>query len=276
MQYGSTTKLVGKPRSALERRFGKELPFTVSLAIAALLLIALLVVWQLSVANLYSFSNPVRVANVLVSDMGTLLKATAETAQYVLISLLIGGMLAFVVGLGLAMYNRLAVVIAILIGVPLSFPKTSVYLIISYQYGLFDDTGIYVMLAYVTFIIVLFFVFRAARLLVHKQSPNIDQLFFSTMMFPTRWQIAQHYVAPLVLPTFLSSLSYVGFSSWPLMIFVEPLCFPAGNGIGNYVYDAYQSGDWDQFFAANVIIMVCGLTTVATLQLLRWLTTPKV
>lgn len=244
-----------------EWRFGRIGSLRYSIILTVLVLLAVGLFWQFWVSNTYGFSSPTRIWSVFISDYPKLFLVTVQTSEYVLTGLFVGGVLGFSCGIVLGLYNQIPTTVGTLLAIVLAFPKTSVYLIISSRYGVLDDTGIYVIIAYVSFVFLCYTGFHGVRQIIDDRMQTASRLHRAVVVFRSRWGVAFHYILPMMLPMFFTNLRYIAIILWPFMIFAEPFGFPSAPGLGNYVYDSYESARWDHFFAGSIMFMFCGTAT---------------
>jgi sulfonate transport system permease protein len=255
-------------RRAAVFRFGKPQSIKSAIVTITLFSIVVLGLWEFGDVNTYSFSKPSRIVAVLITDHARLIKAAAMTSRYVLTGLLVGGLLGFVAGLALGTISAVRTVAAFGVALPLSFPRTAAFLVVVGYFGVMSDRSVYAIAIYMTAALVGFMTFRATRSEI--ENPTHPEVFDgAVMLHRTRWSVTRVYVLPLVLPKSFTAIMYVASTIWPFMIFAEPTGAPSVSGIGNYVYDMFQSGRWDHLFASALVVALAGLATTAVAYLIQ-------
>jgi sulfonate transport system permease protein len=249
-------------------RFGKPQSIKSAIVTITLFSIVLLGLWEFGDVNTYSFSQPSRIVAVLITDHARLIEAAAMTSRYVLTGLLVGGFLGFVAGLALGTISAVRTVAAFGVALPLSFPRTAAFLVIVGYFGVMSDKSVYAIAVYMTAALVGFMTFRATRSEI--EAPTHPEVFdAAVMLHRTRWSVTKVYVLPMVLPKSFTAVMYVASTIWPFMIFAEPTGAPSVPGIGNYVYDMFQSGRWDHLFASALVVAFMGVMTTALLYIIQ-------
>lgn len=249
-------------------RFGKPQSIKSAIVTITLFSIVVLGLWEFGGINTYSFSKPSRIAAVLITDHARLIEAAAMTSRYVLTGLLVGGLLGFVAGLALGTISAVRTVAAFGVALPLSFPRTAAFLVIVGYFGVMNDMSVYAIAVYMTVALVGFMTFRATRSEI--EAPTHPEVFDgAVMLYRTRWSVVRVYILPMVLPKSFTAIMYVASTIWPFMIFAEPTGAPSVPGIGNYVYDMFQSGRWDHLFASALVVALAGITTTAVVYFIQ-------
>jgi ABC-type nitrate/sulfonate/bicarbonate transport system permease component len=245
---------------ASELRFGKSpTVLGVALGIAAFVTICS-VWWEFGVSNEYSFSSPSRIIRVLFSGYGKIVAAVLEGGKYVGFGLGVGIFIGVGTGITGALFNRIAALTLFLVSAAIVFPLYSVFLIVIGYYGVLNDTNVYFITTYSVAAYLAYNTFRSVRGVIERR-PLPECHDAAVMLFPGRFGMLRHYVVPLVLDEIFTHIAYISLRVWPLMIVFEPMGSPSTNGIGNYVYDAFQSGWWDHLFAGSIVIAVLGKLT---------------
>lgn len=255
-------------RRAAVFRFGKPQSIKSAIMTITLFSIVLLGLWEFGGVNAYSFSKPSRILAVLLSDHARLIAAVAVTSRYVITGLVIGGLLGFVIGLTLGTFSQIRTWAAFGVALPLSFPRTAAFLVVVGYFGVMSDKSVYAIAVYMTAALVGFMTFRATRIEIEvPEHPEVFDL--AVMLYRTRWSVVKVYILPLVLPKSFTAIMYVASTIWPFMIFAEPTGAPSVQGIGNYVYDMFQSGRWDHLFASALVVALAGITTTAVVYIIQ-------
>lgn len=205
---------------------------------------------------------------VLLNDYARMFEAVVVTSRYVLTGLLVGGLLGFVIGLTLGTVGQIRTLAAFGFALPLSFPRTAAFLVVVGYFGVMSDKSVYAIAVYMTAALVGFMTFRATRSEI--ETPGHPEVFdTAVMLYRTRWEVVVNYILPLVLPKSFTAIMYVASTIWPFMIFAEPTGAPSVSGIGNYVYDMFQSGRWDHLFASALVMAAAGMLTTAVVYLMQ-------
>lgn len=248
-------------------RFGSTQTTRSGIVWSLCLVVGLGVLWESSdVVAQALFTKPSRIFVVFMTDYERLLTAVWQSGEYVLFGVTLGALLGSVLGLVAASYNRMwrtcFIVIAFLIG----FPKTGVFLIFVHYFGVLSDSSLYAMTFYNVLIFMFFMVFRTTRgILTQVSNPRLE---VTVQLFATRFETVWYSMVPFVLPVAVTSAAYVSLGLWPFLIFAEPTGSPGVHGIGNYVFNAYQTGWWDHLYAGALTITAAALLTVALVNLL--------
>lgn len=255
-------------RRAAVFRFGKPQSIKSAIMTITFFSIVLLGLWEFGGVNTYSFSQPSRIVVVLITDHARLIEAVTITSRYVFTGLLIGGLLGFVLGLTLGTISAMRTVAAFGVALPLSFPRTAAFLVVVGYFGVMSDKSVYAIAVYMTAALVGFMTFRATRFEI--EVPTHPEVFDTAiMLYRTRWSVTRVYLLPMVLPKSFMAIMYIASTIWPFMIFAEPTGAPSVPGIGNYVYDMFQSGRWDHLFASALVVAFMGVMTTALLYIIQ-------
>ncbi len=242
-----------------ELRFGKS-PRALGILGIATTIIMVLVWWEFGVGNEYSFSSPARVARVLFSDYERIAAAILEGGKYVAFGLGTGILFGVGIGIATALFNRTATLFLMLISAAAVFPLYSVFLVVIGYYGVLNDSNVYFITTYSVAVYLAYNTFRTIRGVIERR-PLPECYDAAAMLFPGRLGMLRHYIIPVALDEVMTHIAYISLRIWPLMIIVEPMGSPSTNGIGNYVYDAFQSGWWDHLFAGSIVIAALGKLT---------------
>jgi len=260
-------KVMDTRRSAVFR-FGK--PQSIKSAIITISLTCLVIggLWEFGNQNVYLFSKPSRIATVLISDHSRLLEAVLVTAKYVFTGLVFGSLIGFISGLILGSFGQVRALATFAFYTPVSFPRTAVFLVIVGYFGVMSDKSVYTIAIYMTAALVGFLTFRATKAAIERpQHPEVFDT--AVMLYHSRIGVIRAYVLPMVLPESFRAILYVTATLWPFMVFAEPTGAPGVPGIGNYIYDAFQSGKWDHLFASAIVFLLVGLISAGIVHLIQ-------
>lgn len=255
--------MILKSNKALEWRFGRPQSKRSSIALLLVISIVLLSVWEL----LGFFTKPSYVVVAIVTDFERILSALLHSTKYVVFGVVFGGVLGSMVGIVLATFARISGTSYLLAAMVIAFPKTAMFFVFVGQYGVLSDKSLYAMTFYSVYIFMMFMAMGLMRTETEvERSPRLE---VSVQLFSSRFEIVWYTLLPNILPTLFSNWAYISIGLWPSLIFFEPTGTPTASGIGNYIYGAFQSGWWDQFFAGSVVLMFPGVLTALLLLQLR-------
>ena len=227
---------------------GTPLSRALSVFVYLVLSIGLIVYWQWHVVMtahtpkgaqfVYLYSSPQLVSQYVLHHVRYLAAMSWLSIKHVLVALVIGSVVGFPLGVVLGLTRRLWMLVILVFGTVIPFPKLAILIFMTAWFGQ-QDWLLYVYNIWVVFILCALLGFLGTNnLLTSTDAAAPDLLHAAVMYYQSRWQMLWGWVLPALTDQWLHAMMLCSAILWPLLIFSEPNVNPNDGGLGSLMYAA--------------------------------------